>query len=72
LATSRFSIRWSKKGGVFLSFLQQHREGFAQQRFGQCHIVGEVGERDLRAIIQNSARWRVVLEFSAREVGPRV
>ena len=35
-------------------------------------VVVEVGEGDLGSIIQNSARWRLALLFSARKVGPKV
>ncbi len=37
-----------EEGEVFLSFVQQRREGVFQQCFRQCRIVREVGERDLR------------------------
>ncbi|MGB9647788.1 MAG: hypothetical protein WCB44_22115 [Stellaceae bacterium] len=37
-----------EEGEIFLSFVQQRREGLFQQPFRQCRIVREVGERDLR------------------------
>ena len=40
--------------------------------FRQVHIVRNIIERHFRSIIQNSAKWRGVLEFSARNVGPNV
>ena len=37
-----------EEGEILLPFVQQRREGVFQQRFGQCRIVREVGEGDLR------------------------
>jgi len=37
-----------EEGEVFLPVVQERRKGVLQQRFCQCRIVGEVGERDLR------------------------
>ena len=34
-----------EKGEIFLSLIQQYREGVLEQPFGQAGIVGEVGER---------------------------
>jgi hypothetical protein len=51
----------------------QHRaEDVLEQRLGKRCVVREIGERDLGSIIQNSARCRLVFEFSARNVGPNV
>jgi hypothetical protein len=44
--------------------------------FNSASANAELSERSANAIsgsiIQNSARWRLVFEFSARNVGPKV
>ncbi len=40
--------------------------------FRQVHVVVQVSKAISGSIIQNSAAWRWVLEFSARKVGPKV
>ena len=39
---------------------------------GQVHVARRSEKAISGSIIQNSARWRAVLEFSARKVGPKV
>ncbi len=43
-----------------------------QIAFRTLHIRSEIGKGISGSIIQNSARWREVFEFSARKVGPNV
>ncbi len=70
-ATSPFSIRWSKKArSSSLSF-----SNAAKVHFSNASANAALSERSANAIsgstIQNSARWRLVFEFSARNVGPK-
>jgi hypothetical protein len=69
-ATSPFSIRSSKKArSSCLSF-----SNAARVYFSNSSASAALSERSAKAIsgsiIQNSARWRLVFEFSARKVGP--
>jgi hypothetical protein len=71
-ATSPFSIRSSKKArSSCLSF-----SSAAKVYFSSPSANAALSERSANAIsgsiIQNSARWRLVFEFSARKVGPKV
>ncbi len=54
--------------------LGQHGvEDVLQHGFGQGGVVfQESAKATSGSTIQNSARWRLVLEFSARKVGPKV
>ena len=67
-----FSMRWSKKArSSCLSF-----SSAAKVYFKSASANAALSERSANAIsgsiIQNSARWRLVFEFSARKVGPKV
>jgi hypothetical protein len=71
-ATSPFSIRSSKKArSSCLSF-----SSAAKVYFSSPSANAALSERSANAIsgsiIQNSARWRLVFESSARKVGPKV
>ena len=71
-ATSPFSIRSSKKArSSCLSF-----SNVSKMNFSSASASVASSERSAKAIsgsiIQNSARWRLVFEFSARNVGPNV
>jgi hypothetical protein len=71
-ATSPFSMRWSKKArSSCLSF-----SNAARVYFSSASANAALSERSAKAIsgsiIQNSARWRLVFEFSAWNVGPKV
>jgi len=72
LAISPFSMRSSKNAMSSARSLSQGLERELEQRLCQRRIVAEVGEAISGSIIQNSARCRLVLEFSARKVGPKV
>ena len=52
--------------------LQDGADHILNHVLGHVHVSGQVTEGHLRSIIQNSAAWRWVLEFSARKVGPKV
>ena len=43
-----------------------------QEVLGQVALSSRSAKAISGSIIQNSARWRLVLEFSARKVGPKV
>ena len=71
-ATSPFSMRWWKNARSFcLSF-----SNAAKVYFSNLSANAALAERSAKAIsgsiIQNSARWRPVFEFSARKVSPKV
>jgi len=59
-----------EEGEIFLSF-----SNAAKVCFSSASANAALSERSAKAIsgsiIQNSARWRLVFEFSARKVGPK-
>src|SRR5258706_11353604 len=68
----RAVMRWSKKArSSSLSF-----SNAAKAYFSNASANAALSERSANAIsgsiIENSARWRLVFEFSARKVGPKV
>ncbi len=72
LAITPFSMRSSKKAMSSARSLSTVRK----MRFSSASASVALSERSANAIsgsiIQNSARCRLVLEFSARNVGPKV
>ena len=48
------------------------RKTCLQEGLGQIHVAARSQKAISGSTIQNSARWRLVLEFSARKVGPKV
>ena len=66
------SMRWLKKARSSARSSSSARK----MDFRQSSARSALAERSAKAIsgstIQNSARWRAVLEFSARNVGPNV
>jgi len=54
------------------ALVEDRTEAVPEQILGQVRIGRDVGERDFGSTIQNSERWRLVFEFSARNVGPKV
>ena len=61
-----------KKRDVFGAFFEHVADDRADEFLGEPHVVGQSKNGISGSIIQNSARWRGVLEFSARKVGPNV
>jgi hypothetical protein len=57
---------------VIASFVQQRREDVLEERFRQVGVGREIGKRDLGLHHPELGRWRLVLLFSARNVGPNV
>ena len=67
------SIRSLKNSMSSGQLLQHVAEDPLQEPLGQVHVVGQSSKKATSgSTIQNSARCRGVLEFSARKVGPKV
>jgi len=67
LARTVGSIRSLKESHVVGAFFEHVADERADELLRDPHVVGQLAEGISGSIIQNSARCRVVLEFSARK-----
>src|SRR5229473_8451927 len=70
-ATSPFSIRWSKKARSSSHSFSNVVKVYFRSPSAKLALSERSAKAISGSIIQNSARWRLVFEFSARKVGPR-
>jgi hypothetical protein len=71
-AMQSLSMRSAKKLQVVARSFEQRREDVLEERFREVRVGGRSANAISGSTIQNSARWRLVLLFSARNVGPNV
>ena len=67
-----FSIRSSKKAMSSARSSSTARKMYLRSASASVASSARSAKAISGSIIQNSARWRLVLEFSARKVGPKV
>ena len=61
-----------EEGHVFFSLGQEGLNTYFKSASARSALSFRSANAISGSIIQNSARWRLVLEFSARNVGPKV
>ena len=61
-----------EKVEVFLSFVSNAVKAYLSSPSATAALSARSANAISGSIIQNSARWRLVFEFSARKVGPKV
>ena len=54
------------------AILQHALDNVREEVFGEFQQAVEIQKATSGSIIQNSVRWRRVLDFSARKVGPKL
>ena len=72
LAMTPFSIRSSKKAMSSARSSSTALKMYLSSASASVASSARSAKAISGSIIQNSARWRLVLEFSARKVGPKV
>ena len=69
---SPFSMRWSKKARSSSRSFSNAAKVYFNRASANAALSERLAKAISGSIIQNSAKWRLVVEFSARKVGPKV
>jgi hypothetical protein len=72
LCDQRISMRWSKKARSSCLSFSNAAKVYFKSASANAAFVRQSAKAISGSIIQNSTRWRLVFEFSARKVGPKV